>query len=354
MVGAALQLPPDPNAVISEIVFLVIAIITSREFITVVIFPGLLSVLLVVAFLTWFERKLLARVQMRVGPLYAGGRMAFGLLQPIADMLKLFFKEVILPEKSEKPLFVGLPFVMVLVAAAPFTVIPFGEGWYIADLNVALPFVFAISSVLPALILLVAWASNSKYPFLGGLRALFQQVAYEIPLWVSTLGVVLLTGSLSLLDIVRAQERMWFVIPQFIGFMVFLTAGLAELERIPFDLPEAEPELAMGWMTEFSGAIFLLAFTAVYIKMYVVCALTTALFLGGWWGPPFLPQPIWFLIKTMLVASVMIIIRGTFPRVRLDLILKLGWTRLLIAALANVAVTLVLIYLNVPQLWKVA
>jgi NADH-quinone oxidoreductase subunit H len=350
LVAAILQLP-DPNILLPELITLLIAILTSREFITVVFLPGLVNMLLVVAFLTWFERKLLARIQMRVGPLYAGGRIFFGLLQPIADMLKLFFKEVIFPQKADKPLFAGIPLVMVLIAAAPFTVIPFGENWYIANIDVALPFVFAVSSLFPALVLLVAWASNSKYPFLGGLRALFQQVAYEIPLWVSTLGIVLMTGSLSFFDIIRAQERIWFVVPQFVGFMVFLTAGLAELERIPFDLPEAEPELVMGWMTEMSGAVFLLVFTAVYIKMYAVAALTTALFLGGWWGPPFLPQPIWFIIKSLIVASIMVIIRGTFPRVRVDLILRLGWTRLLIAALGNVAITLTLIYLDVPAMW---
>jgi NADH-quinone oxidoreductase subunit H len=333
------------------LISIIVAVVTSREFITLIFFPGLLNVLLVVAFLTWFERKLLARIQMRIGPLYAGGRMLFGLLQPIADMLKLFFKEVIIPQKADRLLFAGVPFAMVLVAAAPFAVIPFGERWYVADISVSLPFVFAISSLFPALVILVAWASNSKYSFLGGLRALFQQVAYEIPLWVSALGVVLLTGSLSLLDIGRAQERMWFVIPQFVAFIVFLTAGLAELERIPFDLPEAEPEIVMGWMTEMSGAIFLLAQTGVYIRMYAVSALTTVLFLGAWYGPPFLPQPIWFLIKTLFVAAVMVIIRGTFPRVRVDLMLRIGWTRLLMAAIGNIVLTLGLIYFGIPQLW---
>ncbi len=332
----------DPISVTQFILALVLEIITSRSFIRVVFFPGFISLGIFAAFLVWYERKLIAKIQLRVGPLYAGG--FGGILQAVADGIKLMFKEVIFPTKSDRLLLVLVPFTMVVVAASPLAVIPFGENWYIANLNVGLVFVFAVGSLFPSLVLLVGWASNSKYPFLGGLRALFQQVAYEIPMWISVLGVVILTGSLNLIDIVRAQRNMWFILPQFLGFAVFLVAVLAELERIPFDLPEAEPELVMGWMTEMSGAIFMMTFLALYTKLYVMSALTTALFLGGWQGPGFLPQPVWFLVKTLAVASFFVVIRGVFPRVRMDLLLRVGWTRLLVLALVNLAITIAFVF----------
>jgi NADH-quinone oxidoreductase subunit H len=305
--------------------------------------------MIVVMFLTWYERKLLARIQLRIGPLYAGG--PGGILQPIADGVKLIFKEVMIPYKADKPLFLGIPLALVFLGALPFAVIPFGEHWVIANLDVGLVFVFAMASLFPSMILIFAWASNSKYPFLGGLRSLFQQVAYEIPMWISALSVVMLAGSLDLVNIVNAQQRVWFILPSFLSFIVFFIASMAELERLPFDLPEAEPELVAGWFTESSGAVFMVIFLAIYMKLYLMSSLITVLFLGGWWGPAFLPQPVWFILKTLVVATFIIIPRGVYARLRVDLLIKVGWTRLLIIALANVFVTVVLLSTGVLSAW---
>jgi NADH-quinone oxidoreductase subunit H len=307
--------------------------------------------MIVVMFLTWYERKLLARIQLRIGPLYAGG--PGGILQPIADGVKLIFKEVMMPYKADKPLFLGMPLMLVLLGALPFAVIPFGQHWVIANLDVGLVFVFAIASLFPSMILIFAWASNSKYPFLGGLRSLFQQVAYEIPMWISALSVVMLAGSLNLTDIVNAQQKIWFIIPSFLSFVVFFIATMAELERLPFDLPEAEPELVAGWFTESSGAIFMVIFLALYMKLYLMSSLITVLFLGGWWGLGFLPQPVWFILKTLVVATFIIIPRGVYPRLRVDLLIKVGWTRLLVIAIANVFLTVILLNTGVLAAWGI-
>jgi NADH-quinone oxidoreductase subunit H len=331
------QLPATP----ADIVPFLIAIITSHAFIEIIFFPGFIHVTLVTAFLTWYERKVLARIQLRIGPLYAGG--PGGILQPIADGVKLLFKEVMIPYKADRRLFLAVPLALVFLAALPFAVIPFGQNWVIANLDVGIVFVFAMTSLFPVMILIFAWASNSKYPFLGGLRSLFQQVAYEIPMWISTLSVVMLAGSLSLVDIVNAQARIWFIAPAFLSFIVFFISIMAELERLPFDLPSAEPELVAGWFTESSGAIFMLQFLALYMKLYLMSSLVTVLFLGGWWGPSFLPQPVWFIVKTLAVATLIIIPRGVYARIRVDMLIKIGWTRLLIIGLANVFLTVLLI-----------
>lgn len=339
------NLPTTP----AEILPFIIAVVTSHTFITLVFFPGFIHLTIVVMFLTWYERKLLARIQLRIGPLYAGG--PGGILQPIADGVKLIFKEVMIPYKADKPLFLGTPLALVFLGALPFAVIPFGQHWVIANLDVGLVFVFAVASLFPSMILIFAWASNSKYPFLGGLRSLFQQVAYEIPMWISALSVVMLAGSLNLVQIVNAQQKMWFIVPAFLSFIVFFIATMAELERLPFDLPSAEPELVAGWFTESSGAVFMVIFLALYMKLYLMSSLITVLFLGGWWGPTFLPQPVWFILKALVVATFIIIPRGVYARLRVDLLIKVGWTRLLIIALANVFITVVLISTGVLSAW---
>ena len=339
------ELPITP----AEVVALIISIVTSHAFITMIFFPGFIHLTIVVIFLTWYERKLLARIQLRIGPLYAGG--PGGILQPLADGVKLIFKEVIIPYKADKPLFLGIPLFLVFLAAVPFAVVPFGENWVIANLDVGLVFVFAMTSLFPSMILIFAWASNSKYPFLGGLRSLFQQVAYEIPMWISALSIIILAGSLNLIDIVKAQSKIWFIVPAFLSFIVFFISIMAELERLPFDLPEAEPELVAGWYTESSGAIFMLIFMGLYMKLYLMSSLVTVLFLGGWSGPAFLPQPVWFIIKTLIVATFIIIPRGVYPRVRVDLLLKVGWTRLLIIALVNVFLTVLLVGTGLLASW---
>ena len=341
------NLPATP----ADVLPFIIAVVTSHTFITLVFFPGFIHLMIVVMFLTWYERKLLARIQLRIGPLYAGG--PGGILQPIADGVKLIFKEVMIPYKADKPLFLGIPLALVFLGALPFAVIPFGQHWVITNLDVGLVFVFATASLFPSMILIFAWASNSKYPFLGGLRSLFQQVAYEIPMWISALSVVMLAGSLDLVNIVDAQQRMWFVVPAFLSFIVFFIASMAELERLPFDLPEAEPELVAGWFTESSGAVFMVIFLAIYMKLYLMSSLITVLFLGGWWGPAFLPQPVWFILKTLVVATFIIIPRGVYARLRVDLLIKVGWTRLLIIALANVFLTVALLSTGVLSAWGV-
>jgi NADH-quinone oxidoreductase subunit H len=239
-----------------------------------------------------------------------------------------------------------------LLAVAPLAAIPFGEGLVIADMEIGLIYVFAVISLFPTVILLIGWGSNSKYPFLGGLRSMFQQVAYEIPMWISVMGIVMLTGTLNLSEIVRAQGVVWFALPQVLAFGVFFLTILAELERTPYDLPEAESELVMGWMTELTGAAFMVGFLAMYTKLYVMSALVTALFLGGWYGPSFFPQPVWFLAKTFLVATVVVLIRASFPRVRVDLLLKQAWNRMLIVALINIFLTAGLISLGLGVIWR--
>jgi NADH-quinone oxidoreductase subunit H len=258
-----------------------------------------------------------------------------------------------IPYKADKPLFLGIPLILVFLAALPFAVIPFGQDWVIANLDVGLIFVFATTSLFPSMILLFAWASNSKFPFLGGLRSLFQQVAYEIPMWISTLSIVMMAGSLNLVEIVNAQARMWFVIPAFLSFIVFFISAMAELERLPFDLPEAEPELVAGWFTESSGVIFMLIFMALYTKVYLMSSLVTVLFLGGWWGPAILPQPVWFIIKTLIVVTFIIIPRGVYPRIRVDILIRTGWTRLLIIAIVNIFITIFLTNAGLLKAWGI-
>jgi NADH-quinone oxidoreductase subunit H len=325
-------------------------IVTSRTFLEIVFFPGFLNVMLSAAFLTWLERKVLARVQLRIGPLYAGFS---GILQPIADGLKLMFKQMIFPELADTKLLMLGALGLMLLAFAPAVAIPFGKDLVIANMDVGLIYVFAVMSLFPSVILLIGWGSNSKYPFLGGLRSLFQQVAYEVPMWLSVLGIVMLTGTLNLTKIVEAQQRLWFIVPQILGFVVFFIAALAELERTPFDLPEAESELVMGWMTELTGPAFMLGFLAMYSKLYVMSALVTTLFLGGWSGPSLIPQPVWVIVKTFIVAGVIIVIRGTFPRVRVDILLRAAWTKLLVVALANIFVTIALILTGLDLVWRV-
>jgi NADH-quinone oxidoreductase subunit H len=227
-------------------------------------------------------------MQLRVGPLYAG--KFEGVLQPIADLFKLLGKDLVVPRSVDKPAFLAVPFATLAIAAGLLAVIPVSEQWVIANLDVGLLVAFAIVGFFPIVGLVAGWASNSKYPFLGGLRALHQMVAYEIPLLISGLGVALLAGTLNPVDIVKAQGSIWFILLQPIGALVFFIAILAELERIPFDLPEAETELVNGYLTEYGGMNFGLIQLGVYVKFYALAGLFTTLFLGGWYGPPISPR----------------------------------------------------------------
>ena len=298
--------------------------------------------LLAVAYLTWVERKVIGDIQVRFGPSRVG---PFGLLQPIADGIKLMFKEDVVPANADRVIFILAPALSFVPALIVFAVIPFGPSFVITDVNVGLLYVFAVASLGVYGSVLAGWASNSKYSLLGGLRSSAQMVSYELGLGLSVLGVVMMTGSLSLVDIVEAQKGTWLgilprwnIFPQFLGFVIFLISSNAELNRAPFDLPEAETELVAGFHTEYSSMKFALFFMAEYANMIAVAALATTLFLGGWRGP-LLPPVIWFLLKVFAFIFLFIWVRATLPRFRYDQLMGFGWKVLLPLALANVMFT---------------
>ncbi len=298
--------------------------------------------LLAVAYLTWVERKVIGDIQVRFGPSRVG---PFGLLQPIADGIKLMFKEDVVPANADRVIFILAPALSFVPALIVFAVIPFGPSFVITDVNVGLLYVFAVASLGVYGSVLAGWASNSKYSLLGGLRSSAQMVSYELGLGLSVLGVVMMTGSLSLVDIVEAQKGTWLgilprwnIFPQFLGFVIFLISSNAELNRAPFDLPEAETELVAGFHTEYSSMKFALFFMAEYANMIAAAALATTLFLGGWRGP-LLPPVIWFLLKVFAFIFLFIWVRATLPRFRYDQLMGFGWKVLLPLALANVMFT---------------
>lgn len=303
--------------------------------------------LLTAAYMTWVERKVISDIQVRWGPSRVG---PFGLLQPIADGLKLFFKEDIVPAQADRAIYLLAPTISLVPALIAFAVIPFGDqttffgllpapvGLHITDINVGVLYVFAVASLGVYGIVLAGWASNNKYALLGGLRSSAQMISYELAMGLSIVGVVMLAGSLSLVDIVKAQERVWFVLPQLLGFGIFFCCALAETNRAPFDLPEAETELVAGFHVEYSSMKFAMFFVAEYLNMITASAMATTLFLGGWRGP-FLPPVVWFLLKVFACLYVFIWIRATFPRFRYDQLMAFGWKRLLPLALLNVVGT---------------
>ncbi len=304
----------------------------------------LVLVLLLAAYLVWVERKFLARLQIRYGPNRAG---KFGLLQPIADIIKMLTKEDTIPDGAERLIFLLAPAVVAMTALLMFAVIPLGPDltlWgmkvplVIADLNIGLLFVFALSSLGVYGVALGGWASNSKYSLLGGIRGAAQMISYELPLGLSLVPIVMLARSFSIVDIVQAQERYPFVLVQPVAFVIFVISAMAESKRIPFDLPEAENELGAGFHTEYSGMRFGLFFLGEYVNMLVLGGIVAVLFLGGWRGP-LLPPFVWLLIKIMLVALFMIWTRGTLPRLRYDQLMALGWKVLIPLALINIMVT---------------
>ena len=310
------------------------------DFFRIAVFPGFTFVALYAAIAGLWERKLLAKMQLRVGPLYAG--KFEGILQPIADVMKLLSKELVIPRVVDRFFFILAPLLTVTIATAAVAVIPVTERWVIARSDVGVLVIFAVLAFFPLTALMAAWSSNSRYPMLGGLRALHQMVAYEIPLILSILAPVVFAGSLNLIDIVEKQSSLWFILLAPISALTFYICSLAELERIPFDLPEAEPELVSGWLTEYGGMNFgLILGIAVYIKLYVLSALFTLLFLGGWLGPQPLPPEFWFIFKTFIVTTLLLIPRGVFPRLRIDLLLKQSWARYFILALINLVVAAV-------------
>jgi NADH-quinone oxidoreductase subunit H len=300
-------------------------------------------VLLCVAYTTWLERKVLGHMQVRCGPLRVGWH---GLLQPIADGLKLFFKEDIVVSSANKFLYILSPMIITIAAYASFAVVPFGNqielfgrtiDLHIADVDIGVLYIFALSSLSVYGVTLAGWSSNSKYALLGGLRASAQMISYELSVGLSIIGVLMLAGSLSLVDIVARQD-VWYIVYQPIGFLIFLICGFAECNRSPFDLPEAENELVAGFHVEYSSMKFALFFMAEYAHMIVVSALVATLFLGGWRGPV-LPGVIWFLLKVFAMLFLFIWIRATYPRFRYDQLMKFGWKVLFPLALANILVT---------------
>jgi NADH-quinone oxidoreductase subunit H len=308
------------------------------------------------AYLTFYERKALARIQVRIGPNRAGPG---GWLQPLADGLKLIFKEELIPALAYKPVFIAAPILTVIPALVILAVMPWGGTLtlfgreiplYLADVNVGLLYVLAIASISVYGIVLAGWSSNNKYAMLGGLRSSAQMISYELALGLSLVGPIMLAGSLSLVDIVETQMRMgWFFIYQPLGAIIFWIASLAEVNRAPFDMPEAEQELTAGYHTEYSGMKFAMFFMAEYIKMIAVSAIAATLFFGGYHGP-FVDQlpllgPVYLFLKVVALLFGMIWIRATLPRIRYDRLMAFGWKILLPLALANVIVTAVVLVL---------
>jgi NADH-quinone oxidoreductase subunit H len=285
--------------------------------------------------LIWLERRLLALWQDRYGPNRTG---PFGLLQVLADMIKIFFKEDWIPPFADKAVFVGAPAVIVIAVLLSFAVLPIAPGIIVGDLNVGLLFVLAMSSLGVYSVVLAGWSSANKYALLGGLRAAAQMLSYEVFMGLSLMGVVLLAGSFDLSVIVEAQRHLWFVIPQFLGFVLFLIAGTAETRRLPFDLPEAESELIAGFHAEYSGMKFGMFFVGEYLGVILISSLITILFFGGWLGPV-LPPIVWFLIKTLFFICFFILLRAALPRPRFDQLMSWGWKVMLPLALVNLLVT---------------
>jgi len=311
-----------------------------------------------VPFLIWLERKLVAWMQQRIGPNRTG---PFGLLQPIADAVKLIIKENIFPSGVEKITYFLAPMMSMIPALAAFAVIPFGSpvrimgrtvNLQVADVNIGILYILALSSLAVYGAVLAGWSSNNKYSLLGGLRTSAQMISYELPIGLSVVSIVLLTGSLSLNEVVRSQAShgIWNIFPQFLGFIILLISYNAELNRAPFDLGEAESEIVAGYHTEYSGFRFAMFYMGEYVNMVTVAALVTVLFLGGWQAPfgPEIPL-LWFLIKVFAFILLYMWVRATFPRVRYDQLMALGWKILVPASLANLAMTAVIIVLGGPN-----
>jgi NADH-quinone oxidoreductase subunit H len=290
----------------------------------------------IAAGLIWVERRLLSVWQDRLGPNRVG---PFGLGQVIADTIKLFFKEDWVPPFSDRPVFILAPAILMVTILLTFAVVPFGPGFYVFDSNIGILFFLGNSSLGVYSIVLGGWASNNKYSLIGAMRASAQMLTYEVFMGLSLMGVVMMADSFSFCDIVIAQKGGWFFIPQFIGFIVFFIAGIAETHRLPFDIPEAEGELIAGYHSEYSGMKFGMFFVGEYLGITLISALISTLFFGGWLGPSFLPPVFWFLFKTFFFICVFILLRASLPRPRYDQLMEFGWKILLPLSLLNLLVT---------------
>ena len=363
----------DPSRILP-----VVKAFMATDIFRVMAFPGFGFAALLAASTIFVERKMMAKLQLRVGPFYCG--KFEGILQLMGDGLKLISKEIIIPAKADKPIFWAAPVLFVATAAAFVAFIPVAPGWVVADVELGLLGVFAVIGFFPIITILSAWSANSKFPFIGGIRALFQMVSFEIPLILSLLGVVMLTGSLNLSEIAASQSSFPWIVFLPVGAIVFFITMLAELERIPFDLPEAESEIVAGWLTELSGMLYGLIQFGTYLKLYAFAGLFVVLFLGGWNGPMVVPPfpaeilengiemgpitagpfpglplftqemlngALWFVLKTVAVIFFIILPRGVFPRIRVDMLLNLGWTKLIGLAFVNIFIALGLLYAGV-------
>jgi NADH-quinone oxidoreductase subunit H len=305
-----------------------------------------LGVFLIVPVLTWVERKLIGRFQHRYGPNRVG---PVGLLQPLADIVKLAGKQHFSPEASVPFLYAVAPVLVIFSGIITIAILPFGDvkdgvGFYGIDVSIGILYFFAFSSLAFYGLLLAGWSSGSKYSFLGAMRSAAQLISYEVAMGLSLLGVVMMVGSLSLTQVVKAQDEIWYVAPQIVGFLIFMVAGFAETIRAPFDLPEADAELVQGFMTEYGGTRFGSYLLAEYLEMFVVSGIAVTFFLGGWQGPgPGWLDPIWMLVKTLSLVFFFIWVRATLPRLRYDQLMSLGWKVLLPLATLNVLVTAIVV-----------
>ena len=302
----------------------------------------LIPVLVSVAMIVWLDRRVWAFVQKRQGPNVVG---PFGLLQSLADALKYIFKEIIIPASSNKVIFILAPIITMTLALISWAVIPFSENQVLSNINVGILYIFAVSSLGVYGIIMGGWASNSKYPFLGAIRSAAQMVSYEVSIGIIIINVLLCVGSLNLNDIVIAQEKIWFIIPLFPMFVVFFISSLAETNRPPFDLPEAEAELVAGYQTEYSGMMYAMFWLGEYANILLMCALGSILFLGGWLSPidlyPFnlVPGAIWLIIKILLLFILFALVKAIVPRYRYDQLMRLGWKIFLPLSLTYVVLT---------------
>jgi NADH-quinone oxidoreductase subunit H len=302
----------------------------------------LIPVLVSVAMIVWLDRRVWAFVQKRRGPNVVG---PFGLFQSLADALKYMFKEIIIPASANKIIFIFAPIVTMTLALISWAVIPFSEDFVLADINVGILYLFAVSSLGVYGIIMAGWASNSKYPFLGAIRSAAQMVSYEVSIGVIIINVLLCVGSLNLTDIVLAQKNLWFIIPLFPMFVIFFISALAETNRPPFDLPEAEAELVAGYQTEYSGMMYAMFWLGEYANILLMCSMGSILFLGGWLSPidlyPFslIPSPLWLILKILLLFILFSLVKATVPRYRYDQLMKLGWKIFLPLSLIWVVLT---------------
>ncbi|MEM0383472.1 MAG: complex I subunit 1 family protein [Candidatus Caldarchaeum sp.] len=327
----------------------VIRFVASEPFVKAAIFPGATFVAVLGILSVWYERKLLARVMLRIGPFHVG--KYGGWLQVVADAVKFLSKEYIIPSRARRKLFVTMPMAALVLSALLFAFIPFSEYWVIYRSDISVLLIFLLLAVSPIPFIIAGWAAGSKYSFIGMIRFAFQVFAYEIPLFLALTGVIIAARSFDIVDIVNAQYAVPFIITQVIGFLVFFIAALSEAERIPFDLPTAEQELVEGWMVEYGSVGFLTIQLAMYTKLDALVFLTVNLYLGGWHGPmlPGIPatiaHPFWVFVKFLVLLSIVLLFRGVYTRITMKKILDLGWRVLIPLALINLFIVSLTVYL---------